>query len=78
MLQASNRPWFYLLIFADLVLRGITLYRSARKDQKGWFVALLIVNSMGILPLVYLFLNKDKMVLAPKIKTSAKGRKTKK
>lgn len=74
MLQASNRPWFYLLIIADLVLRGITLYRSARKDQKGWFVALLIVNSMGILPLVYLLLNKDKSVLAPKKAT----KKTKK
>lgn len=78
MSQASNRPWFYLLIIADLVLRGITLYRSARNDQKGWFIALLIVNSMGILPLVYLFLNKEKVMVASKKAVSPKSRKTKK
>lgn len=43
------------LIF-DLILKGFALYKSARKEQKVWFVALLIVNSFGILPLIYLLL----------------------
>lgn len=43
----------------DLVLKGFALYKSARKGQNIWFVALLVVNSMGILPLIYLLLNRD-------------------
>lgn len=43
----------------DLILRGFALWKSARKGQNIWFIALLAVNSMGILPLVYLVLNRD-------------------
>jgi len=52
-------PSIYIFILIDLVLKGISLYKSARRDQKVWFVALLVVNSMGILPAVYLLLNRD-------------------
>lgn len=58
LLSPANRPFFYFLLIADLVLRGVALYKSARKDQKVWFVALLIVNSAGLLPLAYLLLEK--------------------
>ena len=43
------------LVF-DLILRGIALWKSAKSGQKVWLVALLIVNSIGILPLIYLLL----------------------
>lgn len=44
------------LIF-DLTLRGYALWFSAGRKQKYWFIALLIVNSLGILPIIYLLLN---------------------
>ena len=47
------------IMVLDLILRGFALWRSARKDQNVWFFALLVVNSMGILPLIYLVLNRD-------------------
>jgi hypothetical protein len=43
------------LVF-DLILKGIALWKSAKNGQKVWFIALLIVNSIGILPLIYLLL----------------------
>lgn len=51
-------PFGFLLplVVLDLILKGFALYRSARKGQQWWFVALLIVNSAGILPLIYLLL----------------------
>ncbi len=66
MLQTTNRPWFYLLVAADLILRGVALYRSARKGQKVWFVALLLVNSLGLLPLIYLLINRENAPAAVK------------
>ena len=47
------------MIIFDLVLRGFALWKSARNSQNVWFIFLLIVNSMGILPCIYLILNRD-------------------
>jgi hypothetical protein len=55
-------PWWVLLIsvIIELALKGFALYRAARNEQKYWFIAILIVNSIGILPLIYLLLNPKK------------------
>lgn len=53
--------WLLPLIILDLILKGISLWKAARHTQKGWFMALLIVNSVGILPILYLlFFEKKK------------------
>jgi len=44
------------LVFVELFFKGIALWKSARFGQKYWFVALLLVNSLGILPIIYLLL----------------------
>lgn len=35
--------------------KAVALWKSARSNQKGWFVALLIINTMAILEIVYIF-----------------------
>ncbi|OGM32319.1 hypothetical protein A2803_04050 [Candidatus Woesebacteria bacterium RIFCSPHIGHO2_01_FULL_44_21] len=47
------------LALLDLVLKGFALWRAAKRGQQVWFIALLVVNSLGILPAIYLLLNKD-------------------
>lgn len=75
----SARPLFVFLLIVDLILRGISLYKSARRDQKAWFIALLLVNSLGILPVIYLMMNKDvtftSTAKAPSKKVAKKSRK---
>ncbi len=56
-------------VILDLILRGISLWKSAKRDQNVWFIALLLVNSMGILPLIYLVLNRDQKVTPKKSKS---------
>lgn len=55
-------PFFIGFFILDLILKAVSLWKSARNSQKVWFIALLIVNSMGILPAIYLlfFQNKKK------------------
>lgn len=36
-------------------LKGFPLWRAARNNSSGWFVALLLINTFGILELLYLF-----------------------
>jgi methionyl-tRNA synthetase len=38
-----------------LAWKGLALWRSANLQQRNWFVALLILNTLGILEIVYLF-----------------------
>lgn len=38
-----------------IVLKGYALWHAARRSEKWWFIALLIINTIGILELVYLF-----------------------
>jgi hypothetical protein len=48
-----------LLAVWELIWKGIALWRAARNNQTGWFVALLIINSAGLLPIIYLLTHKS-------------------
>jgi hypothetical protein len=63
-------PWLMIQNFAFVMViiglwsvfwKGWALWRAARKEQKAWYIALLILNTMGILPILYLvFFSKNK------------------
>jgi len=72
MANNSLEGFGYMIPFVlfELILKGLALWKSARKNQNVWFIALLVVNSMGILPLIYLVLNRDQKEAPKKIKKS--------
>ena len=48
--------WFICLdAIWEIVWKGIALWRAGRNGHKGWFIAILILNTLGILPIVYIF-----------------------
>jgi len=52
---------FVLLMLIALVLKGFAMWHAARNYQPYWFVALLVINTLGILEVVYLiWFRKDK------------------
>ncbi len=44
---------FYFLW--SLFWKGIALWRAAHFKQRNWFIVMMIVNTVGILELTYLF-----------------------
>lgn len=38
-----------------LVWKGLALWRAAEKKSKPWFIVMLILNTAGILEIIYLF-----------------------
>ena len=50
----------YILAVWSLVWKGIALWHSARKEQKIWYLAILILNTVGVLEIVYLLFFKNK------------------
>lgn len=52
---------FLVAMFWSIVWKGIALWKSARNGHKGWYIAILILNTLGILEIIYLiFFNKKK------------------
>ena len=45
-----------LLIVWSIIWKGLALWKAARLSQKWWFTALLIINTFGILEIIYIFL----------------------
>ena len=44
-----------LLLVWSLVWKGLALWRAAKRGEKIWFVVFLLVNTLGILEIIYLF-----------------------
>ena len=51
-----------LIVFAiwELTWKGFALWKAGRAGQKWWFVAILFINTIGILPIAYLWFFSDK------------------
>ena len=50
---------FSLLLVAllvwSLIWKGIALWKAARNEHKAWYIVMLILNTVGILEIVYIF-----------------------
>lgn len=44
------------LVIWSLFWKGWALWVAARNGSKGWFIVLLVLNTVGILDIVYIFL----------------------
>lgn len=50
----------FLLAAFDITLKLIAMWKSVKRDQLGWFIALGLINSIGILPIIYLLIYKER------------------
>ena len=53
-------PLILIVVLWTIVLKGYSLWAAARGGQKWWFVALLVINTFGILEIVYLIWYRPK------------------
>jgi hypothetical protein len=44
-----------VLVIWSIIWKGIALWKAARNSHQAWFVILLIVNTLGILEIIYIF-----------------------
>lgn len=44
-----------VLVIWTIFWKGCSLWIASKNNQKGWFVVLLILNTFGILEIVYIF-----------------------
>ncbi len=63
----------------ELVWKGLAMWRAARRKEGWWFVALMLINTWGILPIVYLLVwgkeEGDEKVIKAVLKSGSKKKK---
>ena len=81
MMSWTTAAWFMPLISVlalwDLVWKGIALWKAGRNNQLIWFIALLLVNSVGILPIIYIvwFQKNQDAEVVPEAKPKRKAKR---
>ena len=75
----QQNPWIYFALLWTIIWKLLALWQAARRSQKVWFVALFIINTLGILEIIYLLTirhqekNRPINPLAPKNFTPPKN-----
>ena len=59
---AENPTLFISLIVWSIVWKGFALWKAGKNRDFVWFVVLLIVNTLGLLEIIYLFAIKSKSI----------------
>lgn len=54
MVDTTILIWLIPLIIWELTWKGIALWKCGRNSQLKWFIAIFILNTAGILPIIYL------------------------
>ena len=59
-----SSPWFttavLIIVVFEIIWKLIALWKAARNGQLAWFVCIGIFNTVGILPIIYLLINRCK------------------
>lgn len=57
-----GQDWWVLIIIAlwSLPWKGVALWKASKRKDKKWFIAILILNTVGILEILYIFIFSHK------------------
>lgn len=68
---------FVIIVIWSFVWKLLAMWKSARKKQVGWFIVLALLNTVGILQILYYFVFSEMKFCKPKKQKPKKKRKKK-
>jgi len=54
-LSTEMLTFIILISIWTLIWKGMALWKSARNKHQTWFIVMLILNTAGILPIIYIY-----------------------
>jgi hypothetical protein len=54
-------PVILILVIWESVWKIIALWKSARNNHLAWFICIALINTIGILPIVYILMHRKKL-----------------
>ncbi len=64
LLNSNGWLWYVLMLWV-LPWKGVALWKAARRRDLWWFIILLIVNTLAILEILYIFIWNKRPLKAP-------------
>jgi len=62
-----------LLLIWVLPWTGVALWKAAQREDKIWFIVMLVINTLGILEIFYIFVVAKELTFWQKITSKVKG-----
>lgn len=59
-LMGANPFVLFAILAWSLTWKGVALWKAARKGDKIWYVVLLLVNLVGILEILYIYIFSER------------------
>lgn len=59
-IETNQLTLLIILVIWEMFWKAMAMWRAAKRNQKYWFGALLLINTAGILPIAYLLLTRPK------------------
>lgn len=56
----QNPVIFVPLIIWSIIWKGLALWRAARLKQVGWYIALIVINTVGVFEIIYLIVTNKR------------------
>lgn len=53
-------PIIIILMIWETVWKLIALWKAGRNNHLAWFICIALINTIGILPIVYILIHRDK------------------
>ncbi len=53
-----NQLGFLALAIWEMVWKAIAMWKAAQKKQLKWYIAIFVINTAGILPILYIYQDK--------------------
>ena len=54
---------FILLLIWSVIWKGAALWKAAKNGNLTWFIVMLVVNTVGILEILYIYVFSKKKIL---------------
>jgi len=51
----QNQWIIWLLLLWILPWKGVALWKAVKNNHRWWFIAFLVINTLGILEILYIF-----------------------
>lgn len=60
-------PVLLAILLWTVPWKGIALWKAAKNDHKKWFIVLLVLNTLALLEIVYIFYFAKKKEIKPSL-----------
>lgn len=57
----EQHPIVFLALFAwTIYWKGMALWKASKRNEQKWFIAILVLNTIGILDILYIYIFSER------------------